>query len=59
LNFVCKDEWIRHFAELWSTKNEEERPISATADENIDPITLEKLIESIKYSKNKKAPAHD
>jgi hypothetical protein len=59
LNPISKDEWIRYFKGLWSTKQEEEPSINATTDENLDPITVEELTEAIKYSRNKKAPGYD
>jgi hypothetical protein len=34
------------FQRLWSTKQEEESSISATTDENVDPITAEEPTEA-------------
>jgi hypothetical protein len=53
------DEWIRHFKDIWSTKQEEEPSINATTDENVYPITVEEMIETIKYSKSKKPLGYD
>jgi hypothetical protein len=39
-----------------TTRGTEEPSISATTDENVDPLTVEELIDTIKYSKNKKTP---
>jgi hypothetical protein len=50
---------IQYFKDLWSTKQEGEPSISATTDENVDPIRVGERTEAIKYSKNKKTPGHD
>jgi hypothetical protein len=52
-----KAEWSRHFKDLWIIKQEEEPIINFTADENVQHITVERLNESMKYSKNKKHQA--
>jgi hypothetical protein len=51
LNPISKDEWIWHFKDSRSTEQEEEPSISATTDENVDPIRAEELTEAIKYSR--------
>jgi hypothetical protein len=44
--------------DLWTIKQGEEPIISVTTDENADPITVEELIEVMKYSKTKKPPGY-
>jgi hypothetical protein len=60
LNFISMDEWSRHFKDLFTIEQEEEKPIiNATTDENVDTLTVEKLIEAMKCSKNKETRGCD
>jgi hypothetical protein len=51
---ISKCEWNTHLNDLWTIKQEEEPIVSATTDENVDPVAVQELIETMKYNRNKK-----